>query len=112
MVLRYNLYRKVIFLYFYLRRVSHSLHQASLYLGSCVVGMVKDTELRVSSLAVKVKLSVLFLVEVHSPFDEFCYLRRRVSYNLLHSLAVAYVVTRNHCVLNVLFKVVHLEVGY
>ena len=52
------------------RIVAHRFHQSSLYLRTGIVGMVENTEFRVASLAVQVKVPV-FLVEVDSPVDEF-----------------------------------------
>ena len=112
MMLCDNLYSKVIFLYVNLRCVAHGCHKSSLYLGSRVVSVVKNTELRVSAFAVKVKFSVFLLVKVHAPFNELFYLFRCISDNLLHSFAVTDIVACNHGVFNVLFKVVHLEVCY
>ena len=64
--------------------VAHGLHQSALYLGTRIVGMVQDTELRVSSLTVKVERAVFLTVEVHAPVDEFLNLGGSIPYHLLH----------------------------
>ena len=52
----------------------YGLHQSALYLSPRVVGMMKNTELRVATLSVKVEGAVLLAVEVHSPANKLRYL--------------------------------------
>ena len=112
MVLCDYLNGKVVFLDVYIRVAAHRLHQSALYFRTGIVGMVKNSELGVSSLSVKVKGAVLLLVEVDAPFHEFVNLFRSVSNHLLHSLAVVDVVAGNYCVLDVFVEVVYFEVRY
>jgi len=96
MVLGDDLNGKVILLDVDVGAGTHGLHQPPLYLCARIIGMVQDTELRVASLTVKGEVTLLVLVEVDSP--------------LLHSLAIADVIARNHRVLDVLVEVVQLQV--
>ena len=70
MMLGDDLHGKMVLFDIYVRIVAHRLHQSSLYLRTGIVGMVENTEFRVASLAVQVKVPV-FLVEIDSPVDEF-----------------------------------------
>ena len=92
--------------------VAHGLHQSALYLGTRIIGMVKDTEFRVSALTMKVERTVLLTVEVHAPVDEFLNLGRRIPYHLLHGGTVRDIVASHHRVLDMLLEVVHFEVGH
>ena len=89
----------------------HGFYQAGLDFGTRIVLVVKDAELRMAAFLVKVELSVFFLVEVHSPLDEFFNLSRSFTYYFFHGCPVAYPVAGNHGILNVLFKVIYLQVG-
>ena len=110
-VLRNDFHGEVVFLYLYGRIAAHCCHEAALYLGSGVVGMVQYAELRVPAFAVQVVVAVGVLVEVHAPLHQFAYLRGRVAHHLFYRPAVAYVVAGNHRVLYVLVEVVNREVG-
>ena len=90
---------------------AHGSHESALDFGTRVVGVVQDAEFGVSAFAVQVELSVGVLVEVDAPLDEFLNLCRGIAHHLFHGFAVADVVARNHCVLNVLFKVIDQQVG-
>ena len=100
----------MIFLDVDVRIVAHGFHQSALNLGSRVVGMVQDAELAVSSLAVKVELAVLLLVEIDTPLHQLLDLFRCFGDNLLHGFVVADVVASNHCILDVFVEVVHFEI--
>ena len=50
--------------------VVYRFYQARLYLGSCIVGMVQDTKLGVSSLFMQIEFSAFFLIEINSPSDK------------------------------------------
>ena len=67
MMLSDNLYCKMVFLDFNIRIALHSLHKSTLNLSSCVVGMMKNTELRMSALAMKVERAIFLAVEVYTP---------------------------------------------
>ena len=74
--------------------------------------MVQYAELRVTSLAVQVKLTVGLSVEVDTPADQVLYLCGRHGYHLLHRLGVADVVAGYHSVLDMLLKVIRHQIGY
>ena len=71
MVLGDDLHGKVVLLDIDVRTSAYGCHQAPLDLSSGIVGMVQDTELRVSSLAVQVEVALLVLIEVHPPVHQF-----------------------------------------
>ena len=109
-VLSDNLHGEMIFLDGDIRTMAHCLHQSALYLGSSVILMVEDAELRVTALTMEVKLTVLIPVEVDTPFHEFTYLLRRIPHHLLHSLGIRDIVAGNHRVLDVLVEIIELQV--
>ena len=109
-VLGDDLHGKVVFQYRYVLVLAHGLHQSALYFKACIVGMMQDTEFRVSALSVQVKLSVFLLVEVHTPLYQVLDSSRSSLHHLLHGSWVGNVVTGYHGVLNVLVKVVHQQV--
>ena len=111
MVLRDNLHSKVIFKHIDVRIPTDGFHQPALNLGASVVGVVKDSEFRVSAFAMKVELAAVGAVEVDAPFHKFGNLRRRIAHHLLHGLAVAQMVAGNHCVFNVFLEIVNLQIG-
>ena len=94
------------------RIAAHGLHQSSLDLSSRVVGMVEDTELRVSSLTVQIEAAVFLAVEVHSPLHQFINLLRCIPYHLLHSFHIIDVVTGYHSVFDMLIEIVYLEIRH
>ena len=105
-----NLHGKVVLLDVNVGAGTHSRHQSTLYLGTGVVGMVQDAELRVASLAVQVEVAVLLTVEVDAPLYEFLDLFRCIAHHLFHGGTVGDVVTGNYRVFYVLVKVVKLQV--
>ena len=111
MMLGDDFHGKVVFLDLNVRCVAHRLHQATLYLCTRVVGMVQNSELRVSTLTVQVKVAILLPVKVHSPLHQFGYLLRSVAHHLFHRSLVADIVARNHRVFDVLVKVIYFEVS-
>ena len=110
-VLSDNLHSKVVLLHLNVGTGANGSHQATLNLGSCVVSMMQNAELRVAALAVQVELTLLVAVEVHPPLHELFNLAGRILHHLFNGIAVADVVARNHRVLDVLLEVVNLEVG-
>ncbi len=92
--------------------VTHSLHESTLYLCSCVIGMVKNAEFRVTALTVQVKSSVFFLVEVHTPVHKFHNLLRSITHHLLHCLAIGDIVTCDNRVGNMLIKSVEFHIRH
>ena len=111
-VLRDDLYGKVVLQHVDIRILAHRSHQSALYLGARIVGMVQDAELGVTALAVQVKAAILFLVEVHAPLHQFLDGTRRIAYHLLHGLRIAQPVARHHRVVDVFLKIIHLQVGH
>ena len=88
-----------------------SFNEAGLYLCTRIVLMVEDAEFGVAAFFVQVKLSVLLFVEVHSPFDKLLDLFGGIAHHLLYSFTVAYPVTRNHGIFDMLFKIVYGQIG-
>ena len=74
--------------------------------------MVKDTELGVSALAMKVETAVLFLVEIDAPLRQLGYLLRRFGHHLTHRIGVANPVARDHGVVDMFLEIVHGEVSH
>ena len=58
----------------------------------------------------EIELTVLLLVEVYSPLHQIGNALWGVPYHLFHSRWVADKITSNHCVLDVLFEIVELQV--
>ena len=111
MVLGNNFYRKEMSEDSNVRMSLYCFNQASLYFGSRIVLVVEDTELRMTSFFVKVKFSVFLLVEIYSPLDEFFNLSWSFTNHFFNSSTVADPVTGNHCIFNVLFKIIYFQVG-
>ena len=111
-MLRDDLHGEMIFQYLYGGMIAYCLHEAALYLSSCVVGMMQDTELRVTSLAVQVICPILLLIEVHAPLHQVLDTFGSIAHHLFHCRGVADVVARYHRVLYVLFEVIHQQVGH
>ena len=110
-VLGDNLYCKMIFLDIDVRAVAYSLHQTALDFSTRIICMMKNAELAMSALTMKIELAVLLLVEVDTPFHELLDLLRCHGDNLLHCLIIADIVTSNHRILYVLVEVIHFQVG-
>ena len=111
MVLGDDFHRKEICEYGDVRMLFYGFNQAVLYLRSGIVLVMQDAELRVSAFFMQVEFSVIFLVEVHSPFDKLVDLSGSVAYHLFHSFTVAYPVSGNHGVFNMLIEIVYRQIG-
>ena len=111
-VLRENFHRKMVLIHIDLRMSLDGLDERHLDFVTRVVGMMQDAELAVSTLAVQVILTLLVLVEVYAPVHEFPNLSGSLGNDLLHRIGVAEPVTGNHRVVDVLVKVIHLQVGH
>ena len=111
-MLRDDLYGKVVLQYLDVGIAAYGFHESALYLGPCVVGMMEDAELGVSAFPVEVELAVLLLVEVDAPADEVANALRSVAHHLFHGCRVADVVARYHRVLDVLLEVIDQQVRH
>ena len=94
------------------RMILDGLNQTILNLGAGVVLMMKDAEFGVSAFTMQIVIAVGIFIEMDAPADQFLDLRRRIANHLFNSGAVTQVVARNHGVLNVFVKVIHLEIGH
>ena len=112
MVLGDDFHSEVILLDVNIGTIPHGLHQTALNLGTRVVGVVQDAELRVSALAVQVERPVLLAVEVDTPLHQLLNLVGGHANHLLHGLGVADEVARNHGVLDVFVEVVDSQIGH
>ena len=110
MVLGDDLDGKVILLDVDIGILAHGFHEATLDLGTSVVGMVEDAELGVSTFTMKVKRAVFLLVEVDAPLHKLLDLLGGLAHHLFDGGTVGDIVARNHCVLDVLLEVVELEI--
>ena len=96
----------------YIGIIPHCLNKAALNFETCVVGMVQNTEFRVSSLTVKVELAILFPVEIHAPVDKFHDLLGCVAHHLLHRATVADIVAGNHGVFDMFVEIIDKHVSH
>ena len=95
-----------------LRVGTHGCHQSALDLRTGVIGMMQDTELGVSAFAVEVKRTVVFLIEVNTPLDEFLDTSRCVAYDLFYCCRVTEPVTRHHRIVDMFVEVIDQEIRY
>ena len=112
MVLGEDLHSEVVLIDIDIGMVLNRLDERHLDLVARVVGMVQDAELAVAALAVQVKLALLVPVKVHTPAQEFLDLAGSLGNDLFHGLGVTEPVAGYHGVVDVLVKVVHIEVGH
>lgn len=91
--------------------IAHLFHQSALNLGTGVVGVVKDSELGVATLAVEVIGTIVIAVKLHTVLDEKADPVGRVAHDLLHSFRVRQPVTGDHRVVYMFIEVVDLEIG-
>ena len=110
MMLGDDLDSKVILFDIDLRTCTDSLHQTTLYLSSSIIGVMEDTELRVSSLTMEVKGTIILLVEVYAPLHHLLYLFWSISYYLFYSLAVRDIVACDYGVGNMFVESVYFEI--
>ena len=89
----------------------YGFNQAVLYFRAGIVLVVQDTEFRVSAFFVQVEFSAIFFVEVHSPFNKLIDLFGGVAHHFFHSFTVAYPVSGNHGVFDVLIEIIYCQVG-
>ena len=112
MVLRDDLHGVMVLHDFDVAVSAARLDESALNLEPRVVGMVEDSELRVSAFTVKVEGAVGLLVEVHAPLHQSAYAIGPTLHHLFHSLRVGDEVAGNHGVFNVLLKGIDLEVRH
>ena len=110
-VLRNDFHRKEIGKYGDVGVLLHGFNQAFLYLRTRIVLVVQDAEFRVSAFFVQVEFSVIFFVEIHSPFNEFTDLSGSIAHYLFYGCTVAYPVSGNHGVFDMLVEIVYRQVG-
>ena len=94
-----------------IRMALYGFNQAVLNFCSCIVFMVKNTELRVSAFAVQVKFAFLVFVKIHSPLNQFFNLCGSFAHYLFYCGTVTDPIAGNHCVFNVLVEIIHQKVG-
>ena len=111
MVLRNDLHGKMILQHLDIGVVAYRFHQSALDLETGIIRMVKNAELRMSSLAVEIEGSVLFLVEINAPVDEFLNASGGIAYHLLHCRRVAQPVAGYHRVMDMFVEIIHQQVG-
>ena len=111
-VLRDDLHGKVVLQHIDERVIAYRGHQSALDLCTGIIGVVKDTELRVSALAVQIILSVGVLVEVHAPLHQFLYLFGCTAYHLLHGCRIANPVAGYHRVVDMLVEIIDQQVSH
>lgn len=112
MVLGNDLDGKMVFTDVNVGMVFDGFHESTLYLSTGVIGMVEDTELRMTAFAVEVELTIALFVEIDSPVDQFGDLLRCHTHHLFYGSAVGNVVTRYHRVFDVLVEIVNFQVGH
>ena len=112
MVLRDNLNSIMILKHCYITICPHCFHQSTLYLKARIISVMKYAKVTVPSFTVKIVCPVTVLVEVNTPPDELSYSFRCITYNMLYRLRVGNIITSNHRVVDVLFKIVYSKVGY
>ena len=91
----------------------HSFNEAGLYLCTRIVLMVEDAEFGVAAFfCAGQTLRPPFFVEVHSPIlISSLILFGGIAHHLLYGFTVAYPVTRNHGIFDMLFKIVYGQIG-
>ena len=93
------------------RIISDCFHQSALNLGTGVVGMVQDAELGMTTLTMQIELTISFLVKINAPMNQLLDLLRRILHHLLYGLRITEPITGYHSVVNMLLKIIHLQIG-
>ena len=88
------------------RMFLYRFNQAILNLFSCVIFMVKNTEIRVTTLLVKVKIALLIFIEIDTPLQQLFDLSRSLFNHFSNHLFIADSITCNQCVDHMIFKVI------
>ncbi len=84
MMLRNDFNCKMVLKNLYIRIVADCLHQAALYLKAGVIGMMQDSEFRMSTLTMQIKRTVFLTIEIHTPLNQAAYSRRGVFHHLFN----------------------------
>ena len=90
----------------------HGRHQSALNFEPGIVGMMKNAEVAVSAFAVQVVLPIFVLIKLHAPLHKRFDGIGCIAHNVFHGGQVRNVVAGNHRVVDVLFKIVYVKVGY
>ena len=90
----------------------HGRHQSALNFEPRIVGMMKNAEVAVSAFAVQVVLPIFVLVKLHTPLHKRFDGIGRIAHNVFHGGQVRNVVASHYRVVDVLFKIVYVKVGY
>lgn len=110
MMLGNDFYRIVICKYGNIGVSFYRFYQASLYFSSCIVFVVQDAELGMSSFFVEVEFSIFFLSKStpHLSVPGFVQVLLAL---LFYSRAVTDPIAGNHRVFNVFLEIVYFQVG-
>ncbi len=111
MMLRDNLYGKMMLEHIDIGRAAHLADKALLDLIAGIVGMVQDAEFRVSSLTVEVEVTVSLAVEVHAPVKKLPDLVGRTLDYFPHRLRIAQPVAGYHRIMYMFVEIVDRGVG-
>ena len=112
MMLRDNLYGKMVLFHLDIGIVANGLHQPALNLSTSIVGVVQNAELRMAALTVKVELTVVLTVEIDAPLHHFLNLRGGIAYHLFDGSTVADEITGYHRVFDVFVEIVQLKISH
>ena len=112
MMLRDDFYGKMAVEYFDIGVRLYGSDKAFLYFGTCIVFVVQNAEFGVTAFFMEVEVSLIILVEVHSPVYQFFDLSGGLAHHFLHGGAVTDPVACNHGVFNVLVEVIYQCIGY
>ena len=112
MVLRYDLDSEVVFKNVDIGILPNLTDEALLNFEAGVVGMVENTEFRVSAFAVEIELAIFLAVEIHTPLKQLADLLRSSFDHFFHGFRVAEPVASYHSIVDVFVEIVHFEVGH
>ena len=111
MVLRDNFHGKMVFKNGNLLIGADSSHQAPLNFKARIVGMVQDTELGMSALAMEVEGAIFLFIEIDAPLDQFGNLRGSIAHHQINGINIGNIVARDDGILNVFIEIVHSQIG-
>ena len=111
MMLRDQLYGKVIFAYFNTVIGSYGSHQSALDFGSGVVCVMQNAELGMPSFTVQIERTVASSVEVDAPIYQFPNLFGRVPHDQFHCFSVTDEVSCNDGVIDMFVEIICCQTG-